>query len=982
MRRKVSYVAVCLLLATVLGSPVYAGDRPLTFTDLMKLRTIENPVLSDDGSWIAYTLSPDRGDGKAVARSVEGETVREIERGSQPVLSGDARWMAAMVQPPLADREAAQGKKNEKDQPKPGAAVISLESGEIRSFERVKSFALSEDGRWLAVHHEPEEDAKESEKETEEAEEEPEPEGVPEPAEPTTPPGEETPPTEETDAEDEEKAEKPEGSLLVLLHLDSGETVEISNVTAYAFDEPSRFLAYATDAPEGDNGLYVRALREEGTPEREVTAGEKGRYQALTWLEKSSVLAFTGAVPETEKPPEPIPASLWIYDADAGSGGAVATSEDAPDGWFLPDVNELAWSEDGERLFFGFKPVEDRIEPKEDEEAETEDTDEAEADDTPFDPYDFAAILEDREVDVWHGDDPLIVPHQKARWEEEKNRVYRAVYHRDTDQIVPLADHEMRRVETVDNPAATLGWADTPYLREITWDGWYGDLYRVDLESGSRRLVVERLDASPFSSRSASLSPQGRYVVYWKTPHWVLFDGADGETRNLTEPLEVPFDNEDHDYPDDAPGYGVAGWIENDAAVLIYDKYDLWKFPVDRAASPVNLTGGEGRKASRAFRVLDLEPEEDENVFGPDERLLLSSYHEPQKVRGFYEASTGSVGVRPLVEDDKLFTYLTKAEDTPRILYTRESYREFPDLWTADLDLENRTRQTEVNPEIAEFAWGDSELVSWTSPDGHELQGVLITPDGWSEGDEPLPVLVYFYRFFSQRLHEFNPPHVNHRPSFPVYASHGYAVFLPDVRFEVGRPGLSAVKALTSGIQHLVDLGVADPERIGLHGHSWSGYQTAFVVTQTDAFAAAVAGAPVSNMTSAYTGIRRESGLARMFQYEQSQSRLGVSMWEGRDRYIENSPVFYSDRMNTPLLIQFGDADGAVPWEQGIELYLTLRRLDKDVVFLQYRDEGHHLQKYANKLDYSIKMKEFFDHHLKGEPAPEWMTEGVPYRGE
>lgn len=1018
MRRQAARVASLLLLVTTLVPWAQAGDRPLTFTDLMKLRTIDSPTISEDGSWVAYAVVPDRGDGQAVARSFNGETVREIERGSNPVLSGNARWMAAMMQPTLEERETAE----EEDPPEPGAAVVSLETGETRSFERVKSFAFSDDGRWLAVHHEPEEKDEEEdqgavqtegeEESTPEAEEEspateeevqeteeaqttteapPETEGVPQPVEPTEPPPEEVPPPEKEPTEDDEKEDdQPEGSLLILLHLDSADTTEIPHVTSYAFDEPSRFLAYATDVPDEEddgndairtNGLYLRVLGEESTPERVVTTDPHGRYEALTWLEEASLLAFNAAVHDPEEDlPEPVPAALWIYDAVAGTGGAVATSGDAPEGWFLPAVNELAWSEDGERLFFGLKPEDERVEPK-DEKGKEEDEDEGE-EEVPFEPYDTEAILEDRELDVWHGDDPLIVPHQKARWEEEKNRTYRAVLHRSSGDVVPLADRTLRRVETVDNPSATLGWAEAPYLRQLTWDGWYADLYRVDLGDGSRQLVAERLDASPFSSRSASMSPDGRFVAYWRTPHWHLFDGATGQTRTLTEGLDVPFANEDHDYPDDPSGYGVAGWIEDDAAVLVYDKYDLWRFPTDPAAEPVHLTAGQGRDQERIFRVLDLEPEEDEQVFGPGERLLLSSYHDENKNWGFYEASTGSSGVNRLLEDDNIFTYRTKAEKAPRILYTRESYREFPDLWTADLSLQNPRRLTEVNPEIADFAWGRSRLVSWTSPDGHDLQGVLITPEGWQTGDEPLPVLVYFYRFFSQRLHEFNPPHVNHRPSFPVYASHGYAVFLPDVRFEVGRPGLSAVKALTSGVQHLVDSGVADPQRIGLHGHSWSGYQTAFVVTQTDAFAAAVAGAPVSNMTSAYTGIRRESGLARMFQYEMSQSRLGVSMWEGRDRYVENSPVFYADRIDTPLLIQFGDADGAVPWEQGIELYLAMRRLDKDVIFLQYRGEPHHLEKYANKLDYSIKMKQFFDHHLKGEPAPEWMTEGVPYRGE
>jgi len=183
-------------------------------------------------------------------------------------------------------------------------------------------------------------------------------------------------------------------------------------------------------------------------------------------------------------------------------------------------------------------------------------------------------------------------------------------------------------------------------------------------------------------------------------------------------------------------------------------------------------------------------------------------------------------------------------------------------------------------------------------------------------------------------------------------------------------------------VQTIIDMGIADPDAIGLHGHSWSGYQAAYVVTQTDLFTAVIAGAPVSNMTSAYGGIRWGSGLARQFQYETGQSRLGSSLFDRRYLYIENSPLFYAHEINTPVLLMHGDVDEAVPWEQSIEMYLAMRRAGKDVIFLQYHDEPHHPRKYPNKLDYTIRMKEYFDHYLRGKQAPEWIRDGVPYMGE
>ena len=303
---------------------------------------------------------------------------------------------------------------------------------------------------------------------------------------------------------------------------------------------------------------------------------------------------------------------------------------------------------------------------------------------------------------------------------------------------------------------------------------------------------------------------------------------------------------------------------------------------------------------------------------------------------------------------------------------------EFPDIWVTNSQFDTPKKLTNTNPQIDEFLWGSSELVEWRSTAGNDLQGVLIKPANYQEGKR-YPVLVYYYRYFSQRLHEFNAMKVNHRPNFPFYHSNGYAVFLPDIKFDIGLPGPSATQALVPGVQKLIDMGVADPDAIGLHGHSWSGYQSAFAITQTDVFKAAVAGAPVANMTSAYSGIRLGSGLSRAFQYENGQSRIGGGLIDDLNLYIENSPVFFADRINTPLLIQFGDVDDAVPWQQGIEMYTIMRRLNKPVIMLQYEGEPHHLKKYPNKVDYTLKMKQFFDHHLKGAAAPQWMTEGVPY---
>ncbi len=940
---------VLLLMAAAVA--VDAGDRPLTFSDLMKLRQIQGSVISKDGAWIAYALAPDRGDGEAVVRSTAGNTEYLIERGSGPEISADGLWVAAVIDPTLEEKEKAQGKKKKNgggkddDKPKKGLSLLNLRTGAEERIEMVEAFAFSEDGQWLAYRHYEEKKAPDEDAE----------DGT----------GESEPP--ESEDEKPEKKEKDEelGSTMKLRLLASGDEIVVEHVTDFVFSEHAPFMAYAVSAPGGEgNGAFVRDLRNNEAAAITLHSVEKGRYTHLKWARKATRLAFAAAVLDDEG--EPGDAGIWTWSG-AGEAALSASSENAPDGYTVPSKNELRWSRDGGRLFFGFKPID------EDKETDTSEDDE----DAVFDPYDFGALLDNREVDVWHWNDPLIIPNQKERWEEqEKDRVYRAIIHLDGGKVVPLADPEMPKIQPSENPVTALGGSDVPYLREMTWEGHFADLYVVDLATGERSLVAQRLAAG--RSQSGSLSPDGRFVVFYDAEDWHLYDVFKDRLANLTSDLGVDFANEDHDYPSDPPGYGQTEWFADSSSVFIYDKYDIWQvFTDDR--KPKMLTAGRGREDQVVFRVIDLDPEED--TLATNTGLLLSAYDDRAKHDAFYAADPGG-GLRRLYETQKhKLRFQAKAEDADRILFTRERYDEFPDLWTANAKLQSPKKLSDANPEIVDFAWGSAELVEWSSVDGTPLQGVLIKPGNYEPGKR-YPVLVYYYRFFSQRLNEFNQPVVNHRPSFPVYASNGYAVFLPDIRFEIGQPGFSATKCLVPGIQKLVDMGVADPDAIGLHGHSWSGYQTAFVITQTDIFAAAVAGAPVSNMTSAYSGIRWGTGLARQFQYEESQSRIGGSLWEYPERYIENSPVFFADRINTPLLIQFGDEDGAVPWYQGIELYLACRRLDKDCIFLQYRGEPHHLKKYANKLDYSIKMKQFFDYHLKGEEAPKWMTEGVPYRGK
>jgi dipeptidyl aminopeptidase/acylaminoacyl peptidase len=908
MRRVVWGIGI--LTASAAAGAHGQQKRPLTLPDVLTFRQIAAPVISADGQWVAYSTTAEQLPSQVRVQSVARGDLFFEDRARSPEFSRDSRWIAC--------RQTADD----------GVVLWNLATRRRRALPRCDQFSFSENARWLVLRERP------------------------------------------------FNGKSSDPYRLLLIELGTERVIVRDDVTDHALAERGDRLLLVAQQDGGKKGK--RKKEKKGEPvtsviERiDLAAAEPAwqtvegcaataKIEALTWARGGTTAAFYAVHERSGRDPF---VQLCTLAGDGVELQVARHSGDLPGDRSFAPPRRLRFSRDGERLFYMLAP------PPEDP-AE----DHAQADLLALQRRDPAAELtrQQREagVDVWHWQDPLIKPNEKLAWPRERDRSFAAVLHLEDGSTCILQDDELSGLSLPENGRVALGYSDRPYRREITWDGSYRDVYLVDLHSGERRRIAERLESRP------DLSPNGDYVVYFFDPHWFCVSTRTGESRNLTAELSVPFADEDHDYPEAAPDYGLAGWTADDAGVLLYDKFDLWLFPTAGGA-PQCITAGQGRAEQQIYRVLRTDP--DQQFFAADEELLLSRYGDQSKCRGFARVKLGEQGMRVLLEGDFRADFEARAEDAGTILFTRQTYREFPDLWTADGGFAKVTRISHVNPQIVDHAWGNAELVEWKSAKGTPLQGVLITPDGEvPEGGHPL--LVYFYRFFSQRLHDFNLPVINHRPCFPFYASNGYAIFLPDIRFEIGRPGSSATECLVPGVEKLIADGIVDRDAVGLHGHSWSGYQTAFVITETDLFAAAIAGAPVSNMTSAYGGIRWGSGMARQFQYEKTQSRLGTTLWEDRERYIANSPLFFADRIHTPLLIEFGDDDGAVPWYQGIELYLALRRLDKDCVFLQYHGEPHHLRRFANRLDYATKMKEYLDHYLKDAPAAAWIREGVPFKG-
>ncbi len=900
-------ITIAVFITAATGS-VFAQKRAMTLEDVMNFMHMSNPVISENGHWAAYGASPDRGDGYGIVVSSDKSNEYLIERGRRPSFSANGNWALFTVVPPFDETQGGG------QSPNNSAALIETETGQISSFDDVRSSNFTTKGDHLIIHHHRK--------------------------------------TDSSLDESEQEKMKQAGTELQVKNLSTGRSTEIPFVESYTVDSLSSVVVYSiNDTAKTNNGLYYLSLSDISRQPQPIDTTGNPEFGDFAWLEKKSTLAFMRR--DRDEKDETENAKLFIWEKDMEGPQKTACNESAPEGLFLPFDNDITWSYDGERLFMGFRPQrfsQVREEPV------------------------YKSVLDSLEkqadIDVWHGEDPLIKTHEKSSWNSIRSQNLLSVFHTEQEKLVVLADEEIPDIRPSKNGMYALGTSNVPYMKRITWEGRFRDVYLFNLNNGEKKLLDRE------NQDIATLSPCGRFTLFFSERNWHVYDAEKEIFMNLTENLEVPFYDEDMDRPAEPSSYRTAGWVDDNESVLLYDKYDIWRINLLNGEAE-NITDGKGRESQTIFRIRNIEGEP---VLGRRQELFIEGFNEKTKVRAIYTARTNRKGVSKLYCKEKNLRLREASGDGSTVLFTRETYDEFPDLWVAGRNFRNPVKISDLGEQLEQFAWGTAELISWMSADGIPLQGAVIKPDNYDPGKK-YPVFVYYYNEFSQRVHEFNETVINHRPCFAYYASNDYVVFLPDIHFIEGRPGMSAVKSLVPGVQKLIDKGVADPDAIGLHGHSWSGYMTAFVVTQTDIFAAAIAGAPVSNMTSAYGGIRWGSGLARQFQYETGQSRIGGSIFEDRDLYIENSPLFYADEINTPLLIMHGDVDEAVPWEQSIELYLAMRRAGKDIIFLQYRDEPHHPRKYPNKLDYTIRMREYFDYHLKGKEPAGWIIDGVPYTG-
>ncbi|HVP90439.1 MAG TPA: prolyl oligopeptidase family serine peptidase, partial [Terriglobales bacterium] len=852
-------IGLCVLVLAASAGHGLAAKKPLSYDAYDGWRSIQGAQLSRDGHWLVYALVPEDGDGELVALDLKTNREFRSPRGKQPTTTVDGKFVVFTVAPLKADVDKAKkDKKKPEEQPKAGLGIMDLATGAVTTVERVKSFKAPEESG-IAVAYLMEPPAKKDEEKKEEAKKEEvkkEPEAKKPEAKPSGPKKEEA-----KDEKKKEEKKKEPGTDLVVRDLATGKETKIAEVVEYAWPKNGAWLAYGVSSktPENDGAF----ARETATGKTVALLKGLGNYKGFAFDEKGTQLAFTSDRDDYKSEKSASKLYYWAAPAAAASpaaGKPAAAAKPAapgreaielapaawkafPAGMAVSENGKLVFSKDGGRLFFGIAPA-PKPEPK----------------DAP----------EPVKVDIWSWKDPYLQPMQKVRAEEDKKRSLMCVVHFGPKEkkFVQLATDDMPDITLSEDAKLALGSSDLPYRQLVSWDRGYEDNYIVSLADGSRKKVLEK---SPYG---AQISPGGKYLLWFNDAdrNYYAHRVADGKTFNLTAKLGVSLVDETWDTPGEPGPYGTGGWTDGDASVLIYDRYDIWEILPDGSKSRT-VTNGIGRRDKVVFRYVNLDPER--KTVPAKEPIILLATNDVTRASGAYRANLATPGEPvKIVMLGKQFGGLRKAKNADVYAFTWQMFEEFPNLWVSDRDFAAARRVSDANPQQAEYNWGRTERIDYLNADGVTLPAVLIKPDNFDPGKK-YPLMVYIYETMAEGLYRYYAPSPGTNINFTRYVSNGYVILMPDIVYEVGYPGSSALKCVIPAVEKVLGMGFIDPKRVGIQGHSWGGYEITYMITQTDMFAAVEAGASVSNMTSAYGGIRWGTGMSRAFQYEKTQSRIG-----------------------------------------------------------------------------------------------------------
>lgn len=877
-------------------------------------KQIDRTVLSENGNYVSYEINPQKGDGILYVDDFSGKNLLTVNRGTNFRFLNNDKFAVYTVKPFSDSIRIAKFKKVKKDKmPSDTLYSYDIVAGVIKQLPLQSEVSSTKESPLLFIKHDI------------------------------------TVPRDTAVKKSKEKKFK----RLTIRNVLSGDSLLIDSIGKFAFDKKGNFVIYSV---EGDStkSVFVTDLKKHIC----LFKSKVGKITGMTLDEFGKQGAFLATSDSSETS---IPRLFYFsttdlnskkFNSDQFSPKEILVKEGAglPIGYGLS--SGLRFSKENGILHFNYAEL-----PKMKEK-------------------DTLLAEEKFSLDLWSTSDTLNMPQQIANKNKLLNAKYSAIYYPGDNRWIVTTSPAFESVvmPAQDNAPYALSVETKNYISEMNWTYPFAkDLYLVNLKNGNREVIQkENLVAG------TAITPDAKFVIFFdlKKQSWFAYDTKSKQINEISKGLEFPLYDELNDRPELPSPYGAVGLTPDLRGIYVYDKYDIWMLDLSGKNSPVCVTKGWGRQNNKQLRYVDLSFDNYKSIVNPKSEFLLSSFDFTTKQNGFYALKEGG---SPLKRIEGSYKYSIKAKSKygNKIIYSRENYTEFRDIWSDTKHFNSAKRLTDANPQMNDYKWGSVELMKWNDFNGNEVEGLLYKPENF-DPKKKYPVIVYFYETHTEDMFK----HYHPQPSWSIiipsmFTSDDYVVFMPDIKYTTGYPGESCYNAVVSGANALVDRGIADPARMGLQGQSWGGYQIAYLVTRTNMFKCASPGAPVSNMTSAYSGIRTGSGMVRMFQYEHGQSRIGDDLWSVPMRYIENSPVFYAPKIETPLLVRHDDADEAVPFSQGVELYMALKRCGKKAWLLNYNNEPHNLKSRPARMDWTIRMHQFFDHYLKDAPAPRWMTEGI-----
>jgi dipeptidyl aminopeptidase/acylaminoacyl peptidase len=915
----------CIILL-IIGVNTFAQKKVLDHPDFEIWNSIERQTIAPNGNFVMYSLEKGEKDNHLKIKDSNGNLVFDHERSERGEFTYDSNFALFSIKAWKDSITEMKRRKVKKDKmPKDTIGIYDLRSKSLHKIANIKSYKSPD--KWSGfIAYTFEEAKKDDSKKTKDSI-----------AVDTT----------STDKKSKKKAKKlsaDNGYPLVIRNLQTSKEDTIHFVTNYIFAKEGKTLSYITtgDDKNAKAGVFVVDLNTNQT-KQVFDSHDKTKYFELNFSDSGKNLGFIVDADTTKAYVRPN--KLYTWNASNNMAELVVDSETTPKGYRVSSDGNVSFSKDDSKLYFGLALP-----------AIVQDT----------------LLIDDEivNVEVWTYDEPTLYTVQELQVKNDQTKSFQTVYHLNNKKLVQIAskDYPDTRLADEGNGTFALVSNDEPYILESQWTGrTAADLAIVNVNTGVVKSALKK------NLGFTQFSPKGNYAYGYNPADstWFTYNINTSKYTALTK--DKLFYDELNDSPNYPSSYGSAGWTKDDKSIIIYDRYDIWEFNPDNATS-TRLTKGRENKTTHRYVQLD----SDKRFVDTSEKWLLTTFNETSKNSGYYEYNYKSKTGNQLVDGPYRYSTPRKAKFSDAVIFSRQSFEEFPNIRISDLSFKNQKVISNANPQQKDYNWGTAELVNWTSLDGLELTGMLIKPENF-DPTKKYPMIVNFYEKSSDGLYSHKAPNPGRSTiNYSFYASRGYLIFNPDVHYRDGYPGESAFNCVIPGITSLVEKGFVDKDNIGTQGHSWGGYQIAYLVTKTDIFKAAESGAPVANMISAYGGIRWWTGLSRQFQYEHTQSRIGGTPWEFPQRYVENSPIFNIDKINTPLLIMHNDADGHVPWYQGIEFFVSLRRLGKPSWFLNYNEEPHWPLKMQNRKDFNIRMQQFFDYYLQGSQKPVWMDRGVP----